>query len=132
MVEALQRGASYEALICCAGFLLGEYGRLISGEVPLTEQFGLLHSRFIAASPETKALLLSTYLKFGVSEPQNGQLKQLIGDVFNRSVHVLGRNVGQNLLKPLGRWRDVGQVRAYGGQDIFPLVREYPHRKRCI
>ena len=54
--EALARGASFEVFLKCTGYVLGEYGRLLSagGEVPLLEQFRLLQQRFVAASPETK------------------------------------------------------------------------------
>ena len=54
-VEALQRGAAYDVFVKCAGYLLGEYGRLLGAEGPSTlEQFQLLHSRFLAAGRDTK------------------------------------------------------------------------------
>ena len=54
MVEALQRGASNEALVCVAGYVLGEYGRLLQPEVPIQAQFMMLQDRFISVSPEAK------------------------------------------------------------------------------
>ena len=54
MVEALQRGASNEALVCVAAYVLGEYGRLLS-DVPVQAQFLLLQERFAALSPDAKA-----------------------------------------------------------------------------
>ena len=54
MLEALQHGASHDALVCCAGYILGEYGRLVP-EVPSHVQFALLHERFLTVSNETKA-----------------------------------------------------------------------------
>lgn len=53
-LEALQRGAVHEALVCCAGYLLGEYGRLVA-DVPAHVQFALLQERFVAVSSEAKA-----------------------------------------------------------------------------
>ena len=53
MLEALQQGASHDALVCCAGYVLGEYGRLVK-EVPTHVQFALLHERFLTVSNETK------------------------------------------------------------------------------
>jgi hypothetical protein len=53
VLEALQKGASHDALVCCAGYVLGEYGRLVP-EVPSHVQFALLHERFITVSNETK------------------------------------------------------------------------------
>ena len=53
VLEALQQGASHDALVCCAGYVLGEYGRLVK-EVPTHVQFALLHERFLTVSNETK------------------------------------------------------------------------------
>ena len=58
MIEALQRGAAHESLVCCAAYLLGEYGRQVQS-VPLREQFGLLQERFVTVSSEAKASCLS-------------------------------------------------------------------------
>ena len=45
-----------QVFVKCTGYLLGEYGPLLSaaGEVPLLDQFHLLQERFVAATPETK------------------------------------------------------------------------------
>lgn len=53
VLEALQQGASHDALVCCAGYVLGEYGRLVP-EVPTHVQFALLQERFLTVSNETK------------------------------------------------------------------------------
>lgn len=53
VLEALQDGASHDALVCCAGYVLGEYGRLVP-EVPSHVQFALLQERFLTVSNETK------------------------------------------------------------------------------
>ena len=55
-----------EVLLLCAAFLLGEFGYQIaleSGCTPI-EQLTALHGRYSQASTATKALLLSTYVKF--------------------------------------------------------------------
>ena len=59
VLEALQQGASHNALVCCAGYVLGEYGRLVP-EVPTHVQFALLHERFLTVSNETKVGLSDT------------------------------------------------------------------------
>ena len=66
MVEALQRGASNEALVCVAAYVLGEYGRLLS-DVPVQAQFLLLHERFAALSPDAKVCLLLSALSLRAS-----------------------------------------------------------------
>lgn len=76
--EALQEHASrsvlryaqsvkcHENLVKVAGFILGEFGHLIANEETCSpiEQFSTLHSRFNLANADTRAILLSTYVKF--------------------------------------------------------------------
>ncbi|XP_077901405.1 AP-2 complex subunit alpha-2 isoform X1 [Ictidomys tridecemlineatus] len=64
--EALQAPACHENLVKVGGYILGEFGNLIAGDPrssPLI-QFDLLHSKFHLCSVPTRALLLSTYIKF--------------------------------------------------------------------
>lgn len=56
VLEALQRGAAHESLVCCAAYLLGEYGRQVQ-QVPLRDQFTLLQERFVTVSSEAKVSL---------------------------------------------------------------------------
>lgn len=53
-------------MVKVGGYILGEFGNLIAGDsrsAPLV-QFKLLHSKYHLCSPMTRALLLSTYIKF--------------------------------------------------------------------
>ena len=59
VLEALQRGAAHESLVCCAAYLLGEYGRQVQ-QVPLRDQFTLLQERFVTVSSEAKVTGLCT------------------------------------------------------------------------
>ena len=59
VLEALQRGAAHESLVCCAAYLLGEYGRQVQ-QVPLRDQFALLQERFVTVSSEAKVILPCT------------------------------------------------------------------------
>uniref|UniRef100_A0A8C9RKG5 AP-2 complex subunit alpha n=1 Tax=Scleropages formosus TaxID=113540 RepID=A0A8C9RKG5_SCLFO len=64
--EALQAPACHENLVKVGGYILGEFGNLIAGDPrssPLV-QFSLLHSKFHLCSVPSRALLLSTYIKF--------------------------------------------------------------------
>ncbi|XP_006761447.1 PREDICTED: AP-2 complex subunit alpha-2 [Myotis davidii] len=64
--ESLQAPACHENLVKVGGYILGEFGNLIAGDPrssPLV-QFNLLHSKFHLCSVPTRALLLSTYIKF--------------------------------------------------------------------
>lgn len=64
--EALQAPAVHENMVKVAGYILGEFGNLIAGDwrsSPRT-QFNLLHSKYHLCSLSTRALLLTTYVKF--------------------------------------------------------------------
>eukprot|EP00118_Oscarella_pearsei_P024968 m.307223 g.307223 ORF g.307223 m.307223 type:complete len:956 (+) comp42034_c0_seq1:137-3004(+) len=64
--EALQAPACHENMVKVGGYILGEFGNLIAGDQrssPIV-QFKLLHDKYPFCSQPTKALLLSTYMKF--------------------------------------------------------------------
>ncbi|KAF9983404.1 hypothetical protein BGZ65_001832 [Modicella reniformis] len=78
----------HENMLKVGGYLLGEYGHLIAnlpGASPI-EQFNTLHARFGLCSLATRALLLSTYIKFVNLFPE---IKGAILAVFNQYRHVL-------------------------------------------
>ncbi|XP_015283863.1 PREDICTED: AP-2 complex subunit alpha-2-like, partial [Gekko japonicus] len=78
--QALQAPACHENLVKVGGYILGEFGNLIAGDPrssPLI-QFNLLHSKFHLCSVPTRALLLSTYIKFVNLFPE---IKTTIQDV---------------------------------------------------
>uniref|UniRef100_A0A8D0GJC5 AP-2 complex subunit alpha n=1 Tax=Sphenodon punctatus TaxID=8508 RepID=A0A8D0GJC5_SPHPU len=78
--EALQAPACHENLVKVGGYILGEFWNLIAGDPrssPLI-QFNLLHSKFHLCSVPTRALLLSTYIKFVNLFPE---IKTTIQDV---------------------------------------------------
>ena len=64
--EALQAPACHENMVKVAGYTLGEFGNLIAGDERSSPsvQFRLLHSKYHLCSPSTRALLLTTYVKF--------------------------------------------------------------------
>lgn len=64
--EALQAQACHENMVKVAGYILGEFGNLIAGDPRSSPriQFNLLHSKYHLCSLSTRALLLTTYVKF--------------------------------------------------------------------
>lgn len=64
--EALQAPACHENMVKVGGYILGEFGNLIAGDKRSAPhvQFQLLHSKYHLCSPSTRALLLTTYIKF--------------------------------------------------------------------
>ncbi|KAH7954057.1 hypothetical protein HPB49_015258 [Dermacentor silvarum] len=64
--QALQAPACHENMVKVAGYVLGEFGNLVAGDqrsAPAV-QFRLLHSKYHLCSAPTRALLLTTYIKF--------------------------------------------------------------------
>ena len=84
--EALQRGSVHEALICTAGYVLGDYGNTMKG-VPPGELFALLQERFPSMPPHAKGILLSAYLKLCLMAPQDIQLKELVRHILRAISH---------------------------------------------
>lgn len=64
--EALQAPACHENMVKVAGYILGEFGNLIAGDPRSSPiiQFQLLHSKYHLCAVPTRALLLTTYVKF--------------------------------------------------------------------
>jgi len=64
--QALRQANPHESAVKVGGYILGEFGHLIV-EKPKSgpmEQFEALNSKFSTCSPQTKALLLSSFIKF--------------------------------------------------------------------
>ncbi|KAG8874194.1 hypothetical protein FRB97_006081 [Tulasnella sp. 331] len=92
--EHLKNPTCHESLIKIGGYILGEYGHVIAdapGYSP-TEQFQLLQSKANFCSAPTRALLLSTYLKWVNVFPE---VKQHLLLVFDRYSHVLDSELQQ-------------------------------------
>lgn len=81
--KALQSPTSHETCVKVGGYILGEFGHLISEQPESTPQLQLevLHSKFTTCGLETRAMLLSTYAKFVNLFPE---LTQPIKEIFNQ------------------------------------------------
>ncbi|EKM61047.1 uncharacterized protein PHACADRAFT_247375 [Phanerochaete carnosa HHB-10118-sp] len=92
--EYLKSPSSHESLVKVGGYILGEYGHLIandSGYTPV-EQFQVLHSKSQFCMAPTRALLLSTYIKWVNVFPE---IKEQLVNVFERYRHVLDVDLQQ-------------------------------------
>ncbi|TFY69241.1 hypothetical protein EVJ58_g516 [Rhodofomes roseus] len=92
--EYLRSPSSHESLVKVGGYILGEYGHLIaneSGYNPI-EQFQVLHSKSQFCAAPTRALLLSTYIKWVNVFPE---IKPQLVNVFERYRHVLDVDLQQ-------------------------------------
>ena len=85
--EALQAPACHENMVKVGGYILGEFGNLIAGDSRSSPsvQFRLLHSKYHLCSVATRALLLSTYIKFVNLFPE---IKGQIQDVFRQDSNI--------------------------------------------
>eukprot|EP01112_Ceratiomyxa_fruticulosa_P020410 TRINITY_DN6936_c0_g1_i2.p1 TRINITY_DN6936_c0_g1~~TRINITY_DN6936_c0_g1_i2.p1 ORF type:complete len:1039 (-),score=240.95 TRINITY_DN6936_c0_g1_i2:138-3254(-) len=80
---ALESSSCHETTVKVGGYILGEFGHLISekpGSGP-QEQFQLLHSKFPTVGLPTKALLLTTYVKMVNLYPE---LTRTVQEVFKQ------------------------------------------------
>ncbi|KZT30576.1 AP-2 complex subunit alpha [Neolentinus lepideus HHB14362 ss-1] len=92
--EHMKSPSSHENLVKVGGYILGEYGHLVAnmpGYSP-AEQFQLLHSKSQFCGAPTRALLLSTYIKWVNVFPE---LKLQLINVFERYRHVLDSDLQQ-------------------------------------
>jgi len=79
--EALQAQACHENMVKVGGYILGEFGNLIAGDQRSSPavQLQLLHSKYHLCSSMTRALLLSTYVKFVNLFPE---IKHSVEEIF--------------------------------------------------
>ncbi|EJD47783.1 Adaptor protein complex AP-2 alpha subunit [Auricularia subglabra TFB-10046 SS5] len=92
--EHLKPPNCHESLIKVAGYILGEYGHVIANEPGYSpmEQFHMLHSKSPFCTAPTRALLLSTYIKWVNVFPE---IKPQLVSVFERYRHVLDSELQQ-------------------------------------
>ncbi|KAF9056161.1 Adaptor protein complex AP-2 alpha subunit [Panaeolus papilionaceus] len=92
--EHLRAPSTHESLVKVGGYILGEYGHLIAndhGYSPI-EQFQVLHSKSQFCVAATRALLLSTYIKWVNVFPE---IKPQLLNIFERYRHVLDAELQQ-------------------------------------
>ncbi|KDQ63551.1 hypothetical protein JAAARDRAFT_169498 [Jaapia argillacea MUCL 33604] len=92
--EYLKGPSTHESLVKVGGYILGEYGHLVANEPgysPL-DQFQLLHAKSQFCGAPTRALLLSTYIKWVNVFPE---IKPQLLNVFERYRHVLDSELQQ-------------------------------------
>ncbi|KAK1161834.1 hypothetical protein AOXY_G19490 [Acipenser oxyrinchus oxyrinchus] len=128
--EALQAPACHENLVKVGGYILGEFGNLIAGDPrssPLI-QFNLLHSKFHLCSVPTRALLLSTYIKFVNLFPE---IKATIQDVLRSDSQL--RNADVELQQRAVEYLRLSSI---ASTDILATVLEemppFPERESSI
>ncbi|KIY52732.1 Adaptor protein complex AP-2 alpha subunit [Fistulina hepatica ATCC 64428] len=92
--EHLRAPNTHESLVKVGGYILGEYGHLIANDPGYSpsDQFQLLHSKSQFCVAGTRALLLSTYIKWVNVFPE---IKAQLVVVFERYRHVMDAELQQ-------------------------------------
>ncbi|XP_070200712.1 AP-2 complex subunit alpha-2-like [Littorina saxatilis] len=128
--EALQAPACHENMVKVGGYILGEFGNLIAGDPrssPMV-QFQLLHSKYHLCSPNTRGLLLSTYIKFINLFPE---IKHSIQDILRSDNNL--RNPDVELQQ---RAIEYLQLSTVASADVLATVLEemppFPERESSI
>ncbi|KAF8629699.1 hypothetical protein AX15_003319 [Amanita polypyramis BW_CC] len=94
VLEHLKSPSTHESLVKVGGYILGEYGHLVANEPAYSpiEQFQMLHSKSQFCIASTRALLLSTYIKWVNVFPE---IKPQLLNIFERYRHVLDADLQQ-------------------------------------
>lgn len=128
--EALQAPACHENMVKVGGYILGEFGNLIAGDsrsAPIV-QFKLLHSKYHLCSSMTRALLLSTYIKFVNLFPE---IRTNIQEVFRQHSNL--RSADAELQQ---RASEYLQLSIVASADVLATVLEempsFPERESSI
>lgn len=128
--EALQAPACHENMVKVGGYILGEFGNLIAGDQRSSPQvqFQLLHSKYHLCSPMTRALLLSTYIKFINLFPE---IRTQIQEVFKQDSNL--RSADAELQQ---RASEYLQLSIIASSDVLATVLEempaFPERESSI
>lgn len=128
--EALQAPACHENMVKVGGYILGEFGNLIAGDQRSSPavQFQLLHSKYHLCSPMTRALLLSTYIKFINLFPE---IRTQVQEVFKQDSNL--RSADAELQQ---RASEYLQLSIIASPDVLATVLEempaFPERESSI
>lgn len=117
-------------MVKVGGYILGEFGNLIAGDQRSSPsvQFQLLHSKYHLCSPMTRALLLSTYIKFINLFPE---IRTQVQEVFKQHSNL--RSADAELQQ---RASEYLQLSIIASSDVLATVLEempaFPERESSI
>lgn len=129
-LKALQAPACHENMVKVAGYILGEFGNLIAGDQRSSPiiQFQLLHSKYHLCSVPTRALLLTTYVKFINLFPE------IRGEI--QSILKLDSNIRSSNAELQQRTVEYLQLSQIAAPDLLATVLEemppFPERESSI
>ncbi|CAG8556564.1 9730_t:CDS:2 [Paraglomus brasilianum] len=128
VLKHLRSPTCHENLVKIGGYILGEFGHLVAnipGGSPI-EQFHAIYSKFGLCSAQTKAMLMTTFLKFVNLFPE---IKGEIVSVFHNYRHVLDSELQQRSTEYLA-------ISTMPSDDILQTVCEemppFPERESAL
>ena len=116
-------------MVKVGGYILGEFGNLIAGDQRSSPavQFRLLHSKYHLCSSATRALLLTTYVKFINLFPE---IKQGIQDILSQDSNL--KNADAELQQRASEYLALSRVTSL---DVLATVLEemppFPEKESC-
>lgn len=128
VVEYLRTPVVHENLVKVGAYILGEFGHLIANDDGLNpiDQFQLLHAKSNTVSPATRALLLTTYVKWLNLFPE---IRAQILSVFQRYTHVLDAELQQRACEYLA-------IAARPDEELLQIVCDemppFPERESAL
>ncbi|WOO83240.1 AP-2 complex subunit alpha-2 [Vanrija pseudolonga] len=125
----LQQPQCHEVMVKVGGYILGEYGHLIANENGCSpiEQFHALHSKINICTAPTRALLLTTYIKWVNLFPE---IKEHLVNIFQRYTHVLDAELQQRACEYLAlATRDDDDELLQAVCDEMPI---FPERESAL
>lgn len=127
-LEHLRAPSCHENLVKVGGYILGEFGHLVAnhpGCSPI-EQFHSIHSKFTLCSPATRAMLMSTYIKFVNLFPE---IRKEVLTVFHQYRRVLDAELHQRACEYI-------QIAMMPTEDLLQTVCEemppFPERESAL
>ncbi|CAH7690085.1 adaptin N terminal region-domain-containing protein [Phakopsora pachyrhizi] len=126
--EYIHMPVCHEQMIKVAAYIMGEFGHLVANEEGLSpiEQFQVLHSKANLCSASTRAMLLTTYLKWLNLFPE---IKPQLMDVFERYTRVLDAELQQRACEYLA-------IAKYTDEELLQTICDemppFPERESAL
>lgn len=125
----IKKAQCHENMVKVAGYILGEFGHLIANDEGCSpiELFHALHSKINICTAPTRALLLTTYIKWVNLFPE---IKEHLVNIFRRYTHVLDAELQQRACEYLAlATRDDNDELLQAVCDEMPV---FPERESAL
>lgn len=124
VLKEVRSSGAHEICVKLAAFILGEFGRSVSGVTSL-EIFDTLHAKFPVVSRETQNLLLTAYAKLLVAQPNDQQLRDRVMKVYNSFQSSMDAEMQQRAFEYL-------HLRGSLGDACFEKMPAFPERESSV